>query len=99
MHHVLAPGWHSHVGPAVHGIIVWQTARVLQKRGRTTRTMEHPRYEKDAPEWTSRERLWTRTAGRNAEDHRRGEERSLRRPRVRCVCSADARSEERRVGK
>src|ERR1035437_4784008 len=30
MHHVLAPGWYSYVRPAVHGIVVWQTAGVLQ---------------------------------------------------------------------
>src|ERR1039457_2534820 len=40
MHYVLAPGWHAHVCPAVHGVIVWQAPGVLQGRGRATRIVE-----------------------------------------------------------
>ena len=40
MHHVLAPGWHTHVRPAVHGVVVWQIAGVLQGRGRAAGIME-----------------------------------------------------------
>src|SRR5271170_631189 len=29
MHHLLAHRWYSHIRPAIHGTIVWQTAGVL----------------------------------------------------------------------
>src|ERR1035437_3245164 len=32
MHHVLAPGRHTYVRQAVHGVVIWQTAGVLQGR-------------------------------------------------------------------
>ena len=45
VHHLLASRRHADVGAAVHGASVWQTPRVLQERGRTSRTLErtgHP---------------------------------------------------------
>jgi len=57
-HDILAPRRHTHFRTAVHGVIVRQTAGVLQERGGATRTVERPRYEEDAPEGTRREGLW-----------------------------------------
>ena len=41
----LASGRHPHVRATVHGVTVWQTARVLQRRDRTESTMERPRHQ------------------------------------------------------
>jgi type I restriction enzyme R subunit len=57
--------------------------RVLQGRGRVARPLERPRHTREAIARTGRERLWQRPTGRDAENHRRGEKRPFRCPRLR----------------
>src|SRR5882672_1576493 len=54
---LLASGRHPHVGPAIHGVAIWQTAGVLQRRGGTARIVERPRYEENALDGARRERF------------------------------------------
>ena len=82
-HHLLASGRHAHVRAAVHGTALRQAARVLQGRGRAPRPLERPGHPQEAVARAGGERLWPRPTGRDAEDHRRREERPLRRAGVR----------------
>src|SRR5712664_886053 len=90
IHHVLAPERDTHVGTAVHGTALWQAAGILQERSRATCSVECARYTEDAFEGTRREGVWPRTTDRDAKNHRRREERSVRRPRLRGLRSAAA---------
>ena len=91
---VLASRRHADVGPAIHGNALRQAARVLQGRGRTARALERSRHAREALAGTRRERLRRRPTGRDAEDHRRGEKRPLRRAGP-CRLRASARSPAR----
>src|SRR5665213_2531900 len=79
---------HADERTAVHGDAVRKAAGVLQGRGRTACPMECPGYTKEAATGIVRTRLRARPVGRDAEDHRRGEERPLRCARARGLCQA-----------
>ena len=91
VHDLLAPRRHADVRPAVHGAAVRQAAGVLRRRGRAARPVECARHAQEAAAGSRREGLWRRAAGRDAENHRRREERSLRRPGPRRLRAAAAR--------
>ena len=76
---VLASRRHADVGAAVHGDAVRQAAGVLQGRGRTARALERAGHAEEAAAGSGREGIWRRATGRDAEDHRRREERPVRR--------------------
>ena len=87
---VLASRRHADVRAAVHGNAVRQAAGVLQERGRTPRALERARHAEEAAAGTRREGLRRRAAGRDAEDHRRREERPVRRAGARRLRPAAA---------
>ncbi len=97
VHDLLASRRHADVRAAVHGNALRQAARVLQERGRTARALERPGHARQALAGTGRERLRQRPAGRDAEDHRRREERPLRRAGARRLrlAAADPRGTRR----
>ena len=100
VHDLLASRRHADVGAAVHGAAVRQAARVLQGRGRAARALERAGHAEEAPAGSRREGLRRRAAGRDAEDHRRREERPLRRAGARGLraCRPMTREERARRG-
>ncbi len=76
---LLAPGRHADVRAAVHGDAFRQAAGVLQGRSRTARPLERSRYAREAAARAGGEGLRQGADGRDAEDHRRREERPVRR--------------------
>jgi type I restriction enzyme R subunit len=75
--------WHPdgtpHVGPAVYGAALRQAARLLQERSRAARPVERPRHAQAPARRPGRKGFWQRPTNRDAEDHRRREERPFRR--------------------
>ena len=89
-HDLLASRRHADVRAAVHGNALRQAAGVLQGRSRTARHLERSGHAQEAAGRARRERLRPRSTGRDAEDHRRREERPVRRAGPCRLCPAAA---------
>ena len=87
---LLASRRHADVRAAVHGNALRQAAGVLQERSRTARPLERSRYAREASARSGGERLRQRADGGDAEDHRRREERPIRRAGARRLRLATA---------
>ena len=88
---VLASGRHADVGAAVHGNALFgKLPEFFKDEAELRALVERAGYAEEAAAGSGGEGLRARQTGGDAEDHRRGEERPLRRAGLCGVCSAAA---------